>query len=360
MSNNQFTYLIGAGASALAIPVIQSFAKELENFANDIDSIIIEEDSYHDTFGIGSKPSELKGNFVKDVKWLAKECAVHSSVDTFARKLYLANRFKELIKLKAIVSEFLLTKQNQNGIDKRYDAFFAALLDKTDKGLVLPNNMKFLSWNYDKQIEYSIAQFKNPSNDMIIENFLQVSPREEGASIDLNGFCLFKLNGAVGGTIKNDGRYVPMKMDFNLVGDKITKEIEQNVIKNMMFRYYSIEQRIFHMDYYGNVENQDEYPTIMYSWENYPLFEQVRSNALNATKETDILVIIGYSFPTFNRLLDKSLLKNMGRLRKVFIQSPEDSIKGVTQRFKALYEHNPQIEIELITNVDEFYIPFEY
>lgn len=360
MSDIQFTYLIGAGASALTIPVINDFAKQLIEFAEYVDKFNFTEDFYHDSYRVDSKPSEIKERFTTDVRWLANECEVHSSVDTFARKLFLSDRQKELIKLKGIVSEFLLTKQNQKGIDKRYDAFFAAILDKVDSGLILPNNLKFLSWNYDKQIEYSVAQFKNPTDDRIIEDFLQVSPRAEGTAIDPDSFCLFKLNGAIGGTIKNDGNYVPMKMDFTLVGDKITDEIEQNIMKNMMFRYYFIEQRIFHENYYGKVENQDEYPTIMYSWERNPIFEFVRTNALNATQNTEILVIIGYSFPTFNRSLDKKLLQNMDGLKKVFIQSPKDSIKGVTQRFKSLYEFNTEIEIEEITNVDEFYIPFEY
>ena len=56
----------------------------------------------------------------------------------------------------------------------------------------------------------------------------------------------------------------------------------------------------------------------MYSWENNPVFDNIRTNALKATKETDILIIIGYSFPTFNRNIDKSILKNMIRLKKVF------------------------------------------
>lgn len=359
MSNKQFTYLIGAGASAQKIPVINKFSEGLNEFAEYIEKIYLEEDSFHDSYRVDKKPSEIKKRFVKDIYWLAKECNEHSSVDTFARKLYLANCTKELIKLKAIVSEFLLTKQFQNGIDKRYDAFFASLLDKKHSKLTLPDNIKILSWNYDKQIEYSIAQFKTPHDNGIIDNFLQLFPRADNTAFDPKKFCLFKLNGTIGGTIKSDGGYAPLIVDFNLMGDKITDEIEQNIIKEMMFRFYFIEQRIFHISYY-NKDTHDDYPTIQYSWENNPLFDTVRTNALNATKETEILVIIGYSFPTFNRTLDKKLLQNMGHLRKVFVQSPQNTIKGVVQRFKSIYEFTSEIEIEEITSVDEFYIPYEY
>nr|WP_319571722.1 hypothetical protein [uncultured Draconibacterium sp.] len=359
MSTTKFTYLIGAGASALAIPVIKNFADELAIFADYIESVQIIEDSYHPSFQVDSKPSELKERFINDVIWLAKECKAHSSVDTFARKLYLANRKKELIKLKAVVSEFLLVKQIQNGIDKRYDAFFAALLEKSEAGLILPSNIKILSWNYDKQIEYSIAQFHSSPNDTHIDNFLQVQPRTGKNANNPESFSLFKLNGAIGGTISNGKDYLPMKIDYKIIGEEATGENEQHIIKNILYRFYLVEKRIFHIDYYRN-DSLDEYPTIMYSWEKSPIFDYVRDDAFKVTKETEILVIIGYSFPTFNRVIDKKILQNFGHLKKVFIQSPRDTIEGVIQRFKSLYELHANIEIVPIINVDEFYIPYEY
>lgn len=359
MSNIKLTYLIGAGASAQKIPVINKFSSGLSEFSEYIKNVQFVEDAFRDVYRIDKKPSEIKKRFVDDILWLAKECDEHASVDTFARKLYLANRTKELIKLKAIVSEFLLTKQFQNGIDKRYDAFFASLLEKEYSELTLPNNIKILSWNYDKQIEYSVAQFKKPHDSNIIDNFLQLHPRADNTEFNSKKFSLFKLNGTIGGTIKSTGTYSPLIVDFDLIGEKITSEIEQNILKEMMYRYYFIEQRIFHINYYDK-DTHDDYPTIQYSWENNSLFDSIRTNALDATKDTEILVIIGYSFPTFNRNIDKKLLQNMVRLRKVFIQSPQESIKGVVQRFKSLYEFKNEIEIEEVTSVEEFYIPFEY
>jgi hypothetical protein len=359
MENIKFTYLIGAGASANTIPVINNFAKELGNFALYIENFEIKEDIIQNIYRINDKPSEIKERFVKEIKWLAKKCAEHLSIDTFAKKLFLSNRYKELNILKVIVSEFLLVQQIRYGIDKRYDAFFASILEKENGNLMLPDNIKILSWNYDKQIEYSINQFyKNPDYNLV-ENFVQVVPRKDGVNVDTNKFCLFKLNGTIGGTIRNNEEYVPMAIDYSLIKDKVTNEINQNIITNMMERFYFVEQKNLHYEYY-KTRQQDEYPTITYSWEKNPVFEQIRKEALKATKDTRILVIIGYSFPTFNRILDKKILQNMGYIPKVFIQSPSSSIEGVMQRFKALYEFEQESEIIPIVNVDEFYIPFEY
>jgi hypothetical protein len=354
----EFTYLIGAGASAQTIPVISNFASELFNFANYIENSNIFDTTFPSSYQTDASPLSLRVDLIDDIKWLANECTLHSSVDTFARKLYLSNRNIELLKLKTIVSEFLLIKQIKNGIDKRYDAFFAALLEKDNNGLKLPSNIKIASWNYDKQIEYSISQFLNHSQNNIIENFIQLSPREEGTGYEPNSFCLFKLNGTVGGTISNNNSFIPLQIDYNLHRDKLNDEIEKSIILGILQRYFFIKQRIIHYGSHPN-DQRDDYPTIIYSWERNSIFDRVRLNAMNATKNTEILVIIGYSFPTFNRTVDKSFLHNMGYLQKVFIQSPSDTIKGVVQRFKSLYEYNT-IEIIPVENVDEFYIPYEF
>lgn len=359
MEKPQFTYLIGAGASANIIPIVNEFPEGLRQFAEYIQGFKIKEDSFL-AADIHEKPTVVKDRFNLEIRKLAEIAGIHSSIDVYARKLFLSNKRDELIKLKAIISEFLLSWQFRFGIDKRYDAFFAAILDNSNKNnLELPPNIKILSWNYDKQIEYSIAQFYVESGNDSIENFLQVSPRKEGSSIDTSKFCLFKINGSIGGTIKKEGSYIPIGMDYKLFGDTITEDREEKIIKGILSRFYNVEKNIDQSSYYQE-DNFDEYPTIMYSWENRPVFEIVRNNALQATRNTEILVIIGYSFPTFNRSLDKMFLQNMFNLEKVFIQSPERSIGGVVQRFKSLYFSEKEVDIEPVTNVEEFYIPFEF
>ena len=73
---------------------------------------------------------------------------------------------------------------------------------------------------------------------------------------------------------------------------------------------------------------------------------------------TDYLIIIGYSFPTFNRKVDRELLKSLKATVKFFIQSPSNDIGSVVHRFGALTINKN--EINRITQTDEFFIPFEY
>lgn len=353
-----FTYLFGAGASFNAIPLVKDFSDELFVFSNFIRSFNIIDDKFSNVTRSNKKPSEVKSELLDDVIWLAKECKNHSSVDTFARKLFLLSKKKELLILKAIVSEFLFIRQLQVNVDKRYDAFFATILDKDDSNdLILPPNIQIISWNYDKQVEYSISQFSKNKSQEFINEILQLVPRKNVIKIDPNRFSMFKINGTVGGAIKDKNEYIPLNSDY---GYNYTPDDEKTIHKafrDVLYRYDNLKYRIFFEDYYKKPTNSDEYPTIYYAWENNSYFDDVRRNAFLATKETDYLIIIGYSFPTFNREIDRKLLGNMSSLRKVFIQSKEESIDGVIQRFNSLC---PKKEIVPITNVEEFYIPFEF
>lgn len=97
--------------------------------------------------------------------------------------------------------------------------------------------------------------------------------------------------------------------------------------------------------------------SIFFAWEEGEIPKTTRITAKECTNETRILTIIGYSFPTFNRVIDKEIIDNMTHLEKVYIQAPEDSINSVAQRFKAI---KPKVNVELLTGTDEFFIPFEY
>lgn len=75
--------------------------------------------------------------------------------------------------------------------------------------------------------------------------------------------------------------------------------------------------------------------------------------------QTTIVVVIGYSFPFFNREYDKQIfeqLKEEKTCRKIYYQDPV--LNG--QQLKSQFNLSPQIDIVHIDGTNNFYVPFEY
>src|SRR5579872_1888939 len=92
------TYLLGAGASCKALPIVKDIPERLNKFKIQLETIA-------QTFGIDSSL------LAAAIGRLSKETAKHASVDTFAKKLFLQDNFKDLNKLKVILSMFLQYEQ---------------------------------------------------------------------------------------------------------------------------------------------------------------------------------------------------------------------------------------------------------
>ncbi|MDN5203291.1 hypothetical protein QQ008_18020 [Fulvivirgaceae bacterium BMA10] len=257
--------------------------------------------------------------------------------------------YPEYKKLKLILSEFLIYEEVKCGIDKRYDTFFAAILNKNSTGkLSIPENLRILSWNYDRQIEFSIGQFqKIHEHSDKIADLIQLYPRKNSETYN-GGFAVFKLNGSVGGITKKN-QFIPLSYNTKEIGSKLNSDTLDRLITQTLLRYEDIQ---FPDSYIEDI-------LINYSWEyENEVVNQTREQALIATKETTDLIVIGYSFPTFNRKLDSEILNNMENLETVYVQSPKESIDGVVQRLKAL--SNKAIEPIRNDDVEEFYIPFDF
>ena len=115
---------------------------------------------------------------------------------------------------------------------------------------------------------------------------------------------------------------------------------------------------------YTHIKNDYQIEDLFsFSWE---LIEAGHNRILQSQRifvSTQILVVIGYSFPFFNREVDKKLFssfiegRNTDQL-KVYIQDPfisEDQINFLRQRFNI----PPELKIEPITFVNQFFLPPE-
>jgi hypothetical protein len=354
MVRQKITYLFGAGASIKAVPIVSGFTKGLYELWDTYNRLNL------NGIGITLTTSELSTlkRLLEDIKWLHEMSKKFYSIDTLAKQLYLTNNIIDLDKLKKTLSIYLTIVQGSKAHDLRYDLFFANLLNTDGTKLKpLPSNINILSWNYDYQIELSISQFHtNVSfNPSVIEDFIDGYPRQNkhpytGSKEMLDfiatpenipkGFALFKLNGTAGKFI-NQGKII--ERDIIKFSDKIDYG---NLIKKM--------------NSYCDMHINGSIPNIQFAWESeQPIPKCTKAIAKESTKDTNILVVIGYSFPTFNREIDREIINNMKGLRKIYFQIPEDSSEGVIQRFQAIVGSST-IKIEAITNCDEFFIPYEF
>ena len=68
---------------------------------------------------------------------------------------------------------------------------------------------------------------------------------------------------------------------------------------------------------------------ISYAWEkewgsdrDYPYVNERLNYAKAAARAAEILVVIGYSFPFFNREIDKIIFSEMPTIKKIYFQDP--------------------------------------
>jgi len=160
------TYLLGAGASASSLPTITTLTKNIGDLAEDIKRTPSE--NY-------VNPDEVI-RFAEDLDWLYQNAQHHLTVDTLAKKLFLSYDSKGLERLKRTLSLFFTVVQSTNGLDKRYDALLASLLELGNHHPNLPENIKILTWNYDIQLELSASRYMNLSLTDTMEQISSFPP----------------------------------------------------------------------------------------------------------------------------------------------------------------------------------------
>jgi hypothetical protein len=322
------TFYFGAGASHGALPLVKEMPESLKLLRSDL------QNKYELTLPgasrtLGNSFQQRLYPLFDDLGWLSDAALRHASIDTFAKKLYVTDSSADLLKLKAVLTCFFLIKQATGEPDKRYDSFFASITSRNASGPVLPENMRILSWNYDLQFEIAFMGYCPESQ---IAHRLQSDPQP--SEFHPERFSIVRLNG-IAGLHRNEDN--TMGRLFGLIPKR---EEYNNIIGN----------------YLNYATNQEQYlPLLNFSWEENLFTKRNFPNAMAATIETECLVVVGYSFPFFNRDLDRKLINNMHGLRYVFIQADSKDHIMIEDRFRAI---NPSLSgIALISDLDQFYLP---
>jgi len=374
------TYLLGAGASYNALPVINELPRRLQEFVFSINKALtfLEENV---VVGVSYVVNKSDFEFLKsEIEWLLNEMDNHKTVDTLAKKFYvLGSRESDLLRLKKILISYFLYEQSFSSSslgdystpnyrakeipDKRYDSFIATVISKERNNLSLAPNFKIVTWNYDLQFELAYKRYLETPDFKIVQQKLQAIPsllfQNEKFQFNQSKFGLIRINGVAGSLSMDIFDDLPQ---FNLFEARRTYIVGRIVHKfaNML---------------------KEEMSVFNYSWESKEQFESIHSEkqtlievAQKVMQETDLLVVIGYSFPNFNRSVDKVLLSELKGLKKVYVQDVNaeevcELIKSSFELFKWLgskqfdvdfrTKTDEQVPVIPVKGVDQFFIPPE-
>jgi hypothetical protein len=335
MENNRelnVSYLFGAGASAQALPLVKK-----TNESSDIATAFAELSSKLSSY----KFNEIYTDYISHLKdsliWLATGTKEFGSPDTFAKYLFLKD-LTRLGELKNTLSAFFLIEQVENKkFDKRSLIFLTTIMNIDQ---VFPGNIKILTWNYDFQLELASEVFRKESFEVhqtgatmhappLIRYFPSTSPflsnrPDEISIVHLNGIAGFYWNKSI-------------NRPNSLFANK--EKTLDNILELLTTKEY------------------DERNLLTFAWENYLRRESTDYIKLICEK-TDILVIIGYSFPFFNREIDKQIfdwLKANNRFKKIYYQDPFKSGDFLKNQF----ELSDSIEIRHVNDSNNYFIPME-
>lgn len=312
----KITYLLGAGASRNALPIVEEIPDRLEKL---IELLKTNDESFFNDewthFRFRNSKKQLHGFMIQDFEWLLAESKNHSSIDTFAKKLYIKGDYENLRRLKVIVSIFFVLEQNNVPYDKRYDTFYASIL--LDSLNSFPENIRILSWNYDYQFERAFAEYSDKMELSANQDYLNVITKYSYRRPKTNQFSILKLNGTSNFIDDKKRSHYEFCSSFdNCISRKLINEVLCN---------YAL---ILHSD-------SKLYCGLSFAWETNILNEiDIIEKSIQETNNTEILIIIGYSFPFFNRDIDRKLINKMGNLKKVYFQSPQADI--IKERFLSI------------------------
>lgn len=350
--NKKITYLLGAGASANAIPVVAQLFRR-------INEIIVELEKERDHIG----DKEILNKIIDELKSLLRDAEGHYTIDTLARKLYLLQDFQNLKQLKNRLILYFTLEQYlfvpsvpsndyrfvKSAIDTRYVSFIATIANQKKKpnvhndfSIELNKSVNVLTWNYDIQFELSLQRvFSQEKTIHHTQNSLQIYPNEfsvfetEEFNFEQNKFSIVKLNG---NAIWNEQEIHGPSNVTRTIFDSYTAEKDRTILLSHFLRKYK-EHEMFR----GTPRQPDD-PTHLFNfaWESDPDYKDKYSGhaqnlalAEKIAKETEILVVIGYSFPIFNRSIDKRIFDAMNKLEKVYVQdlNPERIISTMENAF---------------------------
>ncbi len=354
-------YYMGAGASAMGIPVVADFKKVPEKMKEFL-RLKIEETSSDSEKQELKKIQGVLAEFMSDFSRV-------SSMDTLAKRIYQLygngdkyRKYKLFLELIFCFQHFYKIENpdaklsNDLGIrpnfgDPRYENLIRTIgetIDSQEKELKveIPNNFGFITWNYDILFENTLVKDKR-----LMKSDNDYPYRYKVVSLFHNNFEDINLyNGAK-----------MLKLNGTAFSDNINENIFEKDEPSNDYNSYFLDTIKYLIKYYARTN------TINFAWENQN-DDKLKEKLKILAGKTDIVVLIGYSFPTVNRLIDKAFFDNLKAkinsktTLKVYIQGRDfsDSVR-IERLLKQCYQSNkPHFETVPVESGDFFFVPSEY
>ncbi len=356
MSGTNVTYILGAGASCYSQPLVSDMKERMKCLI-----ALLNPNSRFHKLNIDNVFKGKSGDLYLKYYPIVEKANKHFTPDTFAKKLSLTEQIDDLIILKEFLNLYFLFEQDylynaykqfpefkpvysseltleerekvikkqkdiffwdkiKTPIDYRYDVFLATLLE--NKGnteipkLLLPENYNIISWNYDNQWEFAYKEYATDLKLNEISRRLNINYGYDGRKshiLKVNGYC-------------------------NCWDDENDQELT----------LYTAIEKLLRGE---NIKN-----TIEFAWEgSKPQYDVIHK----IIEKTEIIVIIGYSFPNFNRDVDKTIFSNckVGTTHEIIIQVPEKyEYEKIKQRIQTI-KNITDSAFKHIPDADQFYIP---
>lgn len=339
---SKVVYLLGAGASfgtrengigspiITGLPIVSEIGRELENMANLLASLTLNE----------KELEECKLRLVKDFRGLKDKCA-GATIDSYARELWLKRDMPGFSRVELLLTIFFIFEQIVHKPDGRYKSFLSKVAQKdiVYDALELSPEIGILSWNYDNQIELAYRQFFSDNYSYIRER-LGVYDVKDYEQKHLSQKCckIIKLNGTANFTREEDW------LSFSE-----NNAIDENVLKIVLKKYNECIQS---GTCYGRLR-------LNFAWDDRWSEDMLKNKIPQLVHDAQTLIVIGYTFPDYNREIDRIIFENMANLRNIYIQDPLASriVQGISTVLPQ--SRVTKIGIHQRTVVDQFLLPIE-
>lgn len=307
------TYLLGAGASSGSLPLASRLSEDIPHAVADIKKDIEAFNSSRGIANIGENKIWPNGEYgrplLESLNWLSTRASQHNTIDTVARKYWMrgdSQAKQDTRRLKAALSCYLYYRQICSPSDKRYDSFLATILKKGKDGLPrLPDQMSILTWNYDLLLEKAFYEYCPDYR------LFRAFAADASHIVHLNGTAITLAPSIIPGVPNDSEKFMAAILE--------TAQTPFTLVMELWERY-NIRNPMKQLD-----------PGISFAWEETNSVQK----AIDASTGSNVLAIVGYSFPYFNRDYDRKILSTMSStLQVVYLQTNKDI--GAKERFLTL------------------------